>query len=187
MMALLLAGIALWWAAHLFKRLAPGVRARFGGRRPKGGKGVLAAALVVALVMIVIGYRGTDFVPVYEPPSWGRHLNNLLMLLAVALFGLGSSKSRLRRRLRHPMLLGVLTWSAAHLLVNGDLSSLLLFGLMGLWAVLEIVLINRAEPAPARFAGGSVKGDIRLAVITLIIYAVIAAIHTWLGYWPFPG
>jgi uncharacterized membrane protein len=186
-MALLLAGIALWWAAHLFRRLAPAARAGLQTRMGNAAKGAVALALVVSLVLMVIGYRGSDFIPVYDPPAWTRHLNNLLMLLAVALFGLGNSKSRLRGRLRHPMLLGVVTWSVAHLAVNGDLSSLLLFGLLGLWALLEILLINRAEPRWTPYEGGSAKGDLRLAVITLVVYAVIAGIHTWLGYWPFPG
>ena len=136
---------------------------------------------------MVIGFRTSDFVPVYDPPAWTRHLNNLLMVVAVVLFGLGSSKSRLRGTLRHPMLLGMLTWAVAHLLVNGDQSSVILFGLLGLWAIVEMVVINRSEPAPAPFTGGSLAGDIRLAVISAVVFAVIAAIHTWLGYWPFPG
>ena len=115
-----------------------------------------------------------------------RHLNNLLMLIAVGLLGVGHSKSRLRAKMRHPMLLGVLTWSVAHLLVNGDLSSVLLFGLLGIWAVVEIVVINRAEPLRTSWQGGSIAGDVRLGLITLVVFAVIAAIHTWLGYPPFP-
>ncbi len=185
-MTLLILGIALWWAAHLFKRAAPAQRAAMTARIGDGGaKGALALVLLVSLVLMVIGYRAADIVPVYDTPAWTRHLNNLLMLIAVALFGLGSSKSRLRARMRHPMLLGMLTWAVAHLIVNGDLASLLLFGLLGLWAIVEIVTINRAEPIWTPWQGGSAMGDLRLAVISVVVFGVIAWVHTWLGYYPF--
>lgn len=179
----LILGVALWWAAHGFKRLAPAARVAMGDK----AKGLVAVLVLASLVLMVIGYRGADPVPLWSLPGWALSLNNLAMLVAVMLVGLGHSKSRLRARLRHPMLIGVLVWSAAHLLVNGDLPSLLLFGGLALWAIFTIGLINRAEPAPVPFGDGTLRGDVRLAVITLVIYAVITSIHTWLGYWPFPG
>ncbi|WP_172299325.1 NnrU family protein [Pseudoruegeria sp. HB172150] len=185
-MILLVLGIALWWAAHLFKRLAPGPRAAMETKMGNGAKGVVALALLISVVLMVIGFRTSDFIDVYYPPSWGIHLNNLLMLIAVVLFGLGNSKSRLRGKMRHPMLTGMLTWAVAHLLVNGDLSSVLLFGLLGVWAIVEMLVINGAERDYSSWEGGSLAGDIRLAVITLVVFALIAGIHTWLGYYPFP-
>ena len=185
-MTLLLIGLILWWAAHLFKRVAPAQRAALTHRFGDGSKGIVAAALLVSVVLMVIGYRSADFVPVYDPPSWGRHLNNLAMFFAIALFGLGSSKSRLRGTLRHPMLTGMAVWAVAHLLVNGDSASLVLFGSMAVWSLVTMIVINRAEPAPPAFTGGSAAGDLRLAIISAALYAVIAGIHGWLGYWPFP-
>ncbi len=88
-----------------------------------GSKGVIAGAIVLGMVLMVIGYRAADFIPVYDPPAWTRHLNNLLMVISVILFGVGSSKSPMRAWLRHPMLTGFLLWAVAHLLVNGDLAS----------------------------------------------------------------
>lgn len=184
-MILLIIGIAIWWAAHLYKRVAPAQRAAMTESMGPAFKGIVAALLVLSVVLMVIGYRAADFVAVYDTPSWTRHLNNLLMLIAVALFGLGSSKSRLRARMRHPMLLGMLTWAVAHLMVNGDLASILLFGLLGLWAIVEIIAINRAEPIWTPWQGGSVAGDVRLAVISVAVFGVIALVHTWLGYPPF--
>jgi uncharacterized membrane protein len=128
---LLVVGIGSWWAGHLFKRVLPGLRQRMGER----GKGIAALLIVAGLVSMVIGYRGATLDFVYLPPAWGRHVNNAAMLVAVLLLGMGSSKGRMRAWLRHPMLTGVLVWAVAHLLVNGDRPSLLLFGSMGLWAV----------------------------------------------------
>ncbi len=186
-MTLLILGIALWWLPHLLKRLAPGMRASLQSRMGDASKGVIAGAIVLGIVLMVFGYRAADFTPVYDPPAWTRHLNNLLMVVSVILFGVGSSKSPMRGWLRHPMLTGFLLWAVAHLLVNGDLASVALFGLLGLWAVVEMLLINSREPVYHRYEGGTTVGTVRLLVISAVVYAVIAAVHTWLGYWPFPA
>ncbi len=182
-MTLLILGILLWYAGHFFKRVLPGVRQGLGDP----GKGVAAVIILAGLVLMVIGYRGAASGFLYAPPAWGWHLNNLLMLFAVILFGMGSSKGRMRAWLRHPMLTGALTWAVAHLLVRGDTASVLLFGSIAVWAVLEMVVINAKEGPWERPEPGTPAGDVRLIVIALVLYAIIAAIHTWLGYYPFPG
>jgi uncharacterized membrane protein len=75
--------------------------------------------------MMILGYQRAPFVNVWFPPAWGIHLNNLLMLLSVAFFGMGKSRGRARSWLRHPMLTGVVVWAVAHLRVNGDLATVL--------------------------------------------------------------
>lgn len=181
-MTLIVLGLALWWAAHLFKRMFPGLRAGFGDPF----KGLVSLVLVAGIVAMVFGYRGADFIPVWTPPSWGQHANNLLMLISVALFGLGNSKSRLAGRMRHPMLTGMLVWTIAHLLVRGDLAAVLLFGGLGIWAIIEMVVINSAEPEWQRKTGGSAAGDIKLVVISVVVFAVIGFVHGLLGPSPFP-
>lgn len=182
-MTWLVIGIALWWAGHLFKRIAPGPRAALGD----AGKGLVAVVALAAVVLMVIGYRAAPFEPVIEPRPWTVHANNGLMLLAVFLFGLGNSKSPLRRHMRHPMLTGVFTWAVAHLLTNGDQASIVLFGSFLAWPVVEILLINAREPDWTPPEGGSTAGTVRLLVITAVVYAVFAGVHTWLGYYPFPN
>lgn len=185
-MTLLILGLVLWTAAHFFRRVAPDVRAALARSLGEGpSKGAVAAVIGIGLILIVIGYRGAGFSPVYDPPSWGIHLNNLLMLGAVALFGVGNSKSRLRGRLRNPMLTGVVVWAVAHLLVNGDVASLVLFGWMGLWALADILTID-AQDAPKPAPVGTMAGDLRLVAISLVVFAAIAFVHTRLGYYPFP-
>lgn len=182
-MTWLVLGVALFAAAHYFKRLAPGLREPLG----MAGKGLVAVLLVLAIWLMVIGYRAADVVVLWDFGAGARGINNLLMLVAVIIFGVGNSKSRLREKMRHPMLTAALIWVVAHLLVNGDLASVVLFGGLGLWALGEIVLINRAEPDYVPFKGGTKQGDIRLAVIGLVVFAVIAGIHTWIGPSPFTG
>jgi uncharacterized membrane protein len=181
-MTLLTLGVILWAAAHFFKRLAPGVRAPMGDK----GKGLVAVAIVISLLMMIFGYRGAEFIHVWAPPAWTVHLNNLMMLIAVFVYGMSATKGRLRGKMRHPQLTAVKIWAVAHLLVNGDLASIILFGGMLAWAVVSVILINRSEvwvrPAP-----GEAKKDILLVVITLVLFGVMTGIHAWLGVSPFPG
>jgi len=186
-MTWLILGIVLWWAGHLFKRLAPGPRAAMTDRMGEASKGPVALVLLAGLGLIIYGFRTSDWVAVYDPPTWGRHLNNLMMVFAMALMGVGHSKSRTRAMIRHPMLTGALVWAAAHLLVNGDRDSLILFGSMGIWAIVEMMLINRAEPGWQRYEDGSLRGDILLAALTVVFLAIAVAVHIWLGFNPLPG
>jgi uncharacterized membrane protein len=99
---------------------------------------------------------------------------------------MSATKGRLRGAMRHPQLTAVKVWAVAHLLVNGDLASLILFGGLLVWAVLEVVMINRSE-AWVRPAPGEAKKDILLVVITIVMFLAITFVHNWLGVWPFPG
>ncbi len=182
-MALLIVGLLIWVGAHIFKRVAPEQRAAMGDT----GKLIVTVALVISIGLMIWGYRGAAFIPVWSPPSFMVHINNLLMLVALFVFGMSATTGRLRGKMRHPQLVSVKIWAVAHLLVNGDLASIILFGGLLAWAVLEVIIINRAEPVWNRPQPGEAKKDVLLVVITLVSFVVIAAIHAWLGVWPFPG
>lgn len=187
-MNLLVLGLLVWVAAHVFKAAAPEARAGLAARLGGGpSRGLFAAAILLGLLLIIFGYRAAPYVALYTPPSWTVHLNNLLMLGAVFLFGMSMSKGRTRSWLRHPQLSAVAVWAVAHLLVNGHLAALLLFGGLGLWALASMALINARDGAWVRPEPGPLKGDVRLVIITIVAYALITAVHAWLGAWPFPG
>jgi uncharacterized membrane protein len=180
-MIVLILGLALWSGAHFWKRLAPASHAGFGDK----GKGIVAICAVLGIVLMVIGYRMAEGA-VY----WGRSpamtgINNLLMLFAIYLFAASGAKTRITRTIRHPQLTAVKVWALAHLLVNGDVPSLVLFGGLLAWAVVEVILINRANrdwtPPPLAPA----KKEVTAVVITVVVYGIVSAIHAWLGYNPF--
>ena len=178
---LLILGLALWAGAHLFKRLAPAARARMGDP----GKGAVALALLAALVLMVLGYRGAEFTYLWDPPRFLIHVNNLLMLIAVFLFAADGMRAPLIGRMRHPQLTAVKTWAVAHLLVNGDLASVILFGGLLAWAVVEVIVINRAVPV---FVPKPVKPGAtwKAALATPVALGLIMLIHNWLGPQPWP-
>ena len=187
-MTLLVLGLLLWVAAHVFKSAAPGERSRLAARLGAGpSKGIFAALIALGLILTIVGYRSAPIVPFWAPPAWTVHLNNLMMLVAVGVFGMSMSKGRSRSWLRHPQLTAVTIWAAAHLLVNGDRASILLFGGLGAWALASMALINARDGAWVRPAPGPAGGDLRLIAITLVTFAAITGIHALLGVWPFPG
>ena len=180
-MVWLVFGVAIWSFFHLMKRVTPGFRARLGDG---AGKGVAAVLALLAVGAMIHGYRQADVVVLWEPPEFLRHINNLLMLVAVVLVGLGASRGVMRTKLRHPMLTSVKVWALAHLLVNGDLASVVLFGGLLAWAVVDLILINRMEPMWTPPVAGPVRNDVIYLALSVVVFAVIVYIHAWLGYPP---
>lgn len=180
----LILGVALWAVAHYFKRLFPAQRTTLGDK----GKGLIALAILASVVLMVVGYRGADTVDVWQPPAMMRHINNLLMLLAFYVYGASAAKGAkvwLGTKIRHPQLTAVKIWAVAHLLVNGDLASIVLFGGLLAWAVGSVIMINRAEGPWVRPAQAPAKKEVVLVAISLVMFGIVAAIHIWLGVNPF--
>jgi uncharacterized membrane protein len=180
-MTLIMLGLLLWWGAHLFKRLAPARRAALGD----AGKGLVAVGVLAGVVLMVMGYRGNTAPDLWYPPAFLTHMNNLLMLLAVYLYAASGMKTAITRKIRHPQLTAVKTWAVAHLLVNGDLASIVLFGGLLAWAVVEVILINRAEPVWTKNPPAPIGKEIGAVVGAVLVTGAIGWVHNWLGVWPF--
>jgi uncharacterized membrane protein len=96
-------------------------------------------------------------------------------------------KTWITTKIRHPQLTAFKTWAVAHLLVNGDVASILLFGGLLAWAVVEVIAINRAEPAWTPPPPAPVSKEIMAVVGAVVVTGIVGAIHGWLGVWPFGG
>lgn len=180
-MTILIAGLILWSAVHFWKRLAPANRAKAGG----AGKWIVTVGALAGVMLMVIGYRGAE-----GAVFWGRSpamtgINNLLMILSIYLYAASGAKTRITRVIRHPQLTAVKVWALAHLLVNGDTPSFVLFGGLLAWAVVEVILINRASRAWTPPAPAPIKKEVTAIIATIIVYALVAGLHAWLGYNPF--
>ena len=184
MMLLILAlGVALWAYSHLMKRVTPGFRAGLGDQN---GKLVATALSLIALAVMIWAYRAAPVIMVWTPPAFMQHINNTMMIIAVILVNLGHSRGVMRTKMRHPMLTSVKVWALAHLLVNGDLASIILFGGMMAWAVVDVIMINKMTTW-TRPAAGPVRNDILYILASAVLFLVIVMIHTYLGYPPLPG
>lgn len=182
-MIYLILGLALWVVAHLLTRVAPDLRAKL-------SYPIMAGLILISLILMVYGYRAADFIAVWNPPSFMGHINNLLMLLAFYLYGASAAKPAkvwVATKIRHPQLAGFSVWAIAHLIANGDLASIILFGTMLVWAQGSIRLIN-AQDGPWQVPEQApMKKEITLVVIALVLFLVVAAIHNWIGVSPFGG
>ena len=179
----------LWWAAvHLTPSVAPDFRKSMVDRiGEKAWKGLFALDIVIALVLIVVGWRSAVPQNVYLPPLWGSRAALLLMAVSVYLFGAAQGKSAIKTVIRHPMLAAVAVWAIAHLLANGDLRSLVLFGGLGLWALVEIPLINRREGQWIKPDAQSPAAELKIVLISAVVYVVLVFLHPYFaGVSPIP-
>lgn len=175
-MALLVLGLALFLGGHLFTR-ARGVRA---GVIASLGEGPykIAYSLVSALglVLIVVGWRSAPYVELWSPPAWTRHLTVTLMWPAFILLVSAYLPGHIRAKARHPMLAAVKLWAAAHLVANGDLASVVLFGSLLAWAVVTRILLKRQERVEGRPARpASWQNDVIAIVIGTAAYGLFGA------------
>lgn len=181
----LLIGLLLFLGVHLLPAntaLRDSLIGRFGA-----GPYKIAFALLslIGLVIIVYGYHKlqiqTGKNPVlWDPPVWTRHIALLLMLPAMIFLVAAYVPSRIRTTLKHPMLIAIKTWALAHLLANGDLASLLLFGSFLAYAIYDRISLKRrvvAQPATTT----SVINDIAVVAIGAALYAALLfGGHAWL-------
>ncbi len=178
MLFLIVLGVLLWIIFHLFPSFAPARRQEIMTRLGSKYQAFFALGIVLSIVFMVIGWKNTLPEPVYNPPSWGRHLTMLLMIVSFILFGAANTPTRLKTLIRHPMLAGVLVWSIAHLLANGDIRSVVLFGGLGIWAVVSQITINRRDGEWQKPEQALVlKNEIILVVVSLVIYAALVSLH----------
>lgn len=160
-MALLILGLALFLGVHTFTSLRmarAGVIARLGEGPYKGLYSLLAAGGLGLIVLGFARYRTDGYVVVWDPPSALLPITSLLMWFSfVALAASYAPLGRIKSTLKHPMLVGVKAWALAHLLANGDLGSILLFGGFLVWAAYDRVAVKRrgdVGPPASPFALG---------------------------------
>ena len=186
-MGWLITGVLVWAVVHLSPVLAP--RLRQGLDREKAYRGLFAVAVLAGLALIVLGWRSAEPARLYEPPHWGRTAAWLLMFVAVWLFGASQAKGAgIKRIVRHPQLCAIVLWSAAHLLSNGDTRSVVLFGGLGVWALIEIPLLNRRDPDWQPPAPRALHRELIGMAIAVAAFALLVVLHPYFaGVRPWPA
>lgn len=181
-MALMILGLAVWVGVHLFPAIALEQRAIMVRKLGLGlYKGIFALCIVLAIILIVFGWRSVEPVLIYRLPAEMRHLTYVLVLLTFILFVAARTHNSIKRYLRHPQLTGVVLWSIGHLLVNGDNRSLLLFSVLGVWAILEMGMINRREAGWRKPEPAGIARNLGVVVGGCILFAVLFLLHPWLA------
>jgi uncharacterized membrane protein len=184
---LLILGLVLFIGIHSFS-MARGPRAAIIGRIGEGPyKGLYSLLSLAGIVLVAFGYgqyRAGGYFQVWDPPVWTRHLALLLVLVAFICFVAAYLPGHIKARLKHPMLAGVKIWAFAHLISNGDLGSILLFGAFLAWAVVARISLKRRDVA-AQHGGTAApagwRNDILAVAIGTVVYlAFVFWLHPWL-------
>ncbi|WP_058553471.1 NnrU family protein [Thiohalocapsa sp. ML1] len=180
----LMLGLALFLGAHSIAIVRPDWRrralARFG---EVPWKLVYSLVSVLGVVLIVLGYGAmrADPIVLYQSPTWLRHVALLLMLPVFPLVLAAYLPGRIQSTLKHPMLVAVKLWAVAHLLANGTLADLLLFGGFLAWAVVDRVSLKRRAAAPVPGAPAGKWNDWIALVAGVALYvAFLLFLHRWL-------
>lgn len=187
-MYLLITGTLLWAVVHLMPSVAPGMR---GGLITKMGekayRGLFALVIIASLALIVAGWRAMPETFVYTLPPDTRIVAFVLISVAFIVIGSAHHPSSIKRVIRHPMLAGVATWAAGHLLVNGTTRAIVLFGGLGIWALLAIVMINRRDGAVEKPANPGFSEELKGTFISAGILLILLFLHPYFaGVSPFP-
>jgi uncharacterized membrane protein len=187
-MNLLITGVVLWSVAHLVPSVVPSFRQGLIDKLGAGRyRGLFTLVIVLALVLIVFGWRSTGQEYLYLLPAWTRQLGFLLMILSFVLLGAANYNTVIKRYVRHPMLTGVVVWSISHLLTNGTSRALILFGTLGVWALIEMPLINAREGARSLPESPGFAAEIKGLLITAIVFTVAVFLHPYFaGVSPLP-
>lgn len=174
----LILGLLLFFAVHLVPTspsLRDGLVERFGPTAYKAVFGVLA---LIGFVLIVVGYHKLQLMPgknpvLWNPPSWTKHIAFLLMLPAMIALVAAFVPSRIRTALKHPMLVAIKAWALSHLLVNGDLGALVLFGSFLAFAVYDRISVKRRPGVGPPPAPASAINDVIVVVGGVLLFAAI--------------
>jgi len=188
-MSLLITGILMFTLVHLFPAAMKSSRDALANRLGPGPyQGLFAAVILGSIVVIVFGWKMAVPSLSYKPVLPAGLVTSGLMLIAFVLFVASVLPTNVKRLIRHPQMTGTLIWSVTHLLSNGDSRSIALFGGLGLWSILEIVLCNRRDGEWQKPEAVAMKQDAICVIVGTGLFAATAYFHRWLfGVTVIPG
>lgn len=172
----LVLGMILFFGIHLSSVVALPLRDRLAARNEGAWKIAYSLVSVAGLVLIVIGYGEARQSPtvLYTAPAWLHAVAPILLLPVFILFVAPYFPGWIQATLKHPQLVGVKLWALAHLLVNGALADVLLFGAFLLWAVAVRISLKRRPSRPVAVRPPSKTNDAIAVVLGLAVYALFA-------------
>ncbi|MGE0410007.1 MAG: NnrU family protein [Amphiplicatus sp.] len=181
-MATLILGLIVFFAPHLFTALARGARGKIVKAIGIGPyKGTFSLISIIGFALIIWGWRQADVTVVYVSPYWLTYVTQALMLVAlILLVSAYSPKGRLAAAVKHPMLAAVKLWAFGHLLVNGDVRSLILFGSFLAYAVIDRIAVKR-RGAPVPAAGPIVRDAFPIVLGAAAWAAIYFYLHQYIA------
>ena len=179
-MTYLVAGLLLFLGVHSIAIVAPAWRDGMAAKLGTGPwKALYTLVSVIGFVMLVHGYAISRAEPVvlYTPPTWMRHVAALLLLPVFPLLFAAYLPGRIKAAVKHPMLTATKAWALAHLLVNGNVADVLLFGGFLVWAIADRIAVGKrvVQRRPVVMGTPSTRNDVLAIVGGLLVYVVVVA------------
>lgn len=182
-MTYLILGLVLFIGIHMSRIVTPQIRDGAIAKMGEGPwKGIYSLISILGIYVITLGFTDVklDYDDLYDPPSFLKHIAMLLILISFIMMISGNLKTGyIKAKLKHPMLIAIKTWAFAHLLVNGDFASVILFGSLIAWAVVTLIAVKKRGGTPP--VATSYIPDVISVVIGGVVFVLFALyIHSWL-------
>ena len=178
-MNLLILGITIFFSIHLIPifPLKKFLINRLGENKYKGLFSLIA---LIGILIIIYGFSSADYYPIWDPLPYSKGLALTLMPISIVLLVGANIQTNIKRLTKHPMLIGILIWSFVHLIANGDLRSIMLFGSFGVYALIDIIFSKKVLTTN-NTANYTLTKDIIVVIIGLLVYAIIVYFHQYIA------
>jgi uncharacterized membrane protein len=143
-------------------------------------KGVFSLIALVGLLIIIYGFSIADFYPIWDPLPYSKEIALALMPISIILLAAANIQTKIKRFIKHPMLIGVLVWSFVHLIANGDLRSIILFSSFGVYALIDIIFSKKVLTTN-NTENYTLTKDIIIVIIAFLVYAIIVYFHQYIA------
>lgn len=181
MIGILVLGLVIFFAVHAIPAMSlrDSLIEKFGFQAYRG---LFALGSIIGFALIIYGKGYAEFISVWSPPAFTRHITMLFLLIAMLMLGISLVPNNLRRFIRHPMLLSVAFWGTGHLISNGDLASIILFGSFLAFSIQKMISQSRRGPfePPEKVAfawnAGAVVGGVAVYGLAVKFHQSIAGI-----------
>ena len=178
-MNLLILGIIIFFSIHLVP-ISPLKKILINRLGENKYKGLYSLIALVGLLIIIYGFSRADFYPIWDPLPYSKEIALALMPISMILLAAANIQTNIKKFIKHPMLIAILIWSFVHLIANGDLRSIILFGSFGLYALIDIFFSKKVLTTNIEVKY-TLSKDIMVIIIGLVAYLIIVYYHQFIA------
>ena len=178
-MNLLISGIIIFFSIHLVP-IFPIKNILINRLGENKYKGLFSLIALLGLLIIIYGFSRADFYPIWDPLPYSKEIALALMPISMILLAAANIQTNIKKFIKHPMLIGILIWSFVHLIANGDLRSIILFGSFGTYALIDIFFSKKALTTNIEVKY-TLSKDIMVIIIGLVAYLIIVYYHQFIA------
>ena len=178
-MNLLILGIIIFFSIHLVP-IFPIKNILINRLGENKYKGLFSLIALLGLLIIIYGFSRADFYPIWDPLPYSKEIALALMPISMILLAAANIQTNIKKFIKHPMLIGIFIWSFVHLITNGDLRSIILFGSFGLYALIDIFFSKKVLTTNIEVKY-TLSKDIMVIIIGLVSYLIIVYYHQFIA------